>query len=162
MVKLIDVDKIENISTSKVDIKDKSLLSDIYDLSQEMIEFTENIGLGLSACQIGIFKQIFIMKYNDNNFKLMINPQKPKPLNNGKTAIYQEGCLSLPNELYHTRRFTGIWVEFYTINSSNLGSPINFVKENLVLKNLEACIYQQEFQHLQGITLRMIGIKLIK
>ena len=157
MLKLINVDKIERIKIPEVNIWDVSL-EETYNLSKEMIEFIKkDKELGLSACQVGVFKQMFIMKY-DNSFKLIINPQKPKSLNSGKTKKYQEGCLSLPNEIYHTRRFISIWTEFYTIR--NL-PEIHFVKEHLIFRNLEACIFLHEFQHLQGITLRMVGMKLI-
>ena len=160
MLKLINVDKIERIKIPEVNIWDVSL-EETYNLSKEMIEFIKkDKELGLSACQVGVFKQMFIMKY-DNSFKLIINPQKPKSLNSGKTKKYQEGCLSLPNEIYHTRRFISIWTEYYTINASDLGSPINFVKEHLIFKNLEACIFLHEYDHCNGITLRMKGMKLI-
>ncbi len=158
MLKLINVDKIERIEIQEVNIWDKSL-EETYNLSKEMIEFIKkDKELGLSACQVGVFKQMFIMKYN-NSFKLIINPQKPKSLNSGKTKKYQEGCLSLPNEIYYTRRFISIWTEFYTIR--NLFSiEKEFIKEHLIFKNLEACIFLHEYDHCNGITLRMKGMKL--
>ena len=155
MLKLINVDKIERIKIPEVNIWNESL-KETYNLSKEMIEFIKkDKELGLSACQVGVFKQMFIMKYN-NSFKLIINPQKPKSLNSGKTKKYQEGCLSLPNEIYHTRRFISIWTEYYTIR--NL-PEIHFVKEHLIFRNLEACIFLHEYDHCNGITLRMKGRK---
>jgi len=157
-MKLIKTDQIENITIPIVDIKSESI-NKLYDFYQEMIKFIKKKGLGLAACQVGTFKQFFVMKIKDN-FKIIINPRF-KPLSSGKTKKYNESCLSLPKETYQTSRFIKIWTEFYTINESDLGSPINFVKENLILKQFEACTFQHEYDHCQGITLQGRGIKVL-
>jgi peptide deformylase len=148
-MELISVDRIENIKLQKVDINEKPSVDLAYFI-MDMIDFAKyKNGLGLSACQIGIFDKIFVAKLN-NDFCAVINPSY-KPIVNGKSQIYEEGCLSLPHELYLVKRYNQILANYYSFEGDR------FIKMQKVFKLLDAVAFQHETDHCNGITIRMKG-----
>ncbi|MBI2594210.1 peptide deformylase, partial [Candidatus Curtissbacteria bacterium] len=80
---------------------DKSLESLIGDLADTLVAQTDPIGLGLSAPQIGVFKQVFVAKIR-NRVKSFINPKIVKL--SKQEVTYLEGCFSVPQLYGHVIR----------------------------------------------------------
>ena len=93
-------------------------------------------GIGLAAPQIGIAKNIAIVRFNNVLINL-INPIITK--SEDLKFFKEEGCLSFPGRVETTKRFQKI-----TINNNS-----NFIN----LKGLEAVVCQHEIDHLNGILL---------
>jgi len=155
-MRLLKVSKIEQIKSIPINLE-KEQPEDIQALGEEMITFTKrHKGIGLSACQIGVFKQLFVYKQENKKFKIVINPNY-KPISSGKTLIYQESCLSIPKELYTVKRYKKILVTFYSLNYNEFRK-----EEKIILSGLEASIFQHEYDHLRGITIRMKGKRFLQ
>lgn len=112
------------------------------DLANSMIEFMEkNNGMGLAANQIGMKKQLFVMKYNGKVWHCF----NPRIVEFGSTLCeLNEGCLSFPDQRAKLLRPESITVEY----ENALG---NIVNEEL--SGMEARCFQHEFDHLHGITM---------
>jgi peptide deformylase len=93
-------------------------------------------GIGLAAPQIGISKNIAIVRLGDFNFNL-INAKITKACN--PSIFKEEGCLSFPGRLETTTRFQEIVVEN---NYSNVNS---FIATGLI-----AVVCQHELDHLNS------------
>ena len=94
-------------------------------------------GIGLAAPQIGIAKNIAIIRM-DNNLNInLVNCKIEKGYN--PTLFKQEGCLSFPGRLEDTTRFQ----EIYAVN--NLTYPHSFVATGLL-----AVVVQHEIGHLNS------------
>lgn len=101
----------------------------------------KNNGIGIAAPQVGLNKRFFwcikticinptILSYND------------------KIVIVKEGCLSLPNQEFYVKRHLSVSVEYF----SYLGKINNsYGKITQTLYNLEAIVFQHEFDHLNGV-----------
>ena len=101
-------------------------------------------GIGLAAIQIGIPKRIIVMDISksDENKKPMffVNPiikNKDKEL-----SIYEEGCLSVPNQFAEIDRPSKCEVEYLDYNGK---------KQLLKADGLLATCIQHEMDHLEGI-----------
>lgn len=68
----------------------------------------ENAGLGLSANQIGINKQVAVVNV-DGNLLTFINPKVTSVTE--EKLLYTEGCLSIPGKILTTIRHKSITVE---------------------------------------------------
>ena len=96
-------------------------------------------GLGLSACQIGIYKQVSIIRIGE--FKLdLINPIIVSK--NGKFIYKGEGCLSFPYIYVDTDRWQSIFIEHGLEE-----------RKQSVCMNLESIVIQHEIDHQKGITI---------
>jgi len=94
-------------------------------------------GVGLAASQIGIAKNIAIIRYSNIELNL-INCKIKKGFD---SDIYrQEGCLSFPGRIEDTYRFQ----EIYIVN--NLIYPNNFIVTGFL-----SVICQHEIDHLNGV-----------
>jgi peptide deformylase len=115
------------------------------ELMNDMLEtmYAAN-GIGLAAIQIGVPKRIIVMDLSkEENKKLpmyFVNPVITKK-NNEKT-IYEEGCLSVPNQFAEIERPSKCEVEYLDYNGN---------KQNLQAENLLATCIQHEIDHLEGI-----------
>jgi len=115
------------------------------ELMNDMLEtmYAAN-GIGLAAIQIGVPKRIIVMDLSkEKNKKLpmyFVNPVITKK-NNEKT-IYEEGCLSVPNQFAEIERPSKCEVEYLDYNGN---------KQNLQAENLLATCIQHEIDHLEGI-----------
>lgn len=100
-------------------------------------------GIGLAAPQIGIHKNIAIIrisKLNGRDFSFnLINPQ----VSNGRKAAFfdQEGCLSFPDMYKRVYRYQEICVTNY-LNDQ--------VIEKFIVTGLPAVVAQHEYDHLIG------------
>lgn len=93
-------------------------------------------GIGLAAPQIGISKNIAIVRLNNTNFNL-VNAKISKGFD--KTIFRQEGCLSFPGRVEDTVRYQEIYV------TNNLIYPYSFIASGLI-----AVACQHEIDHLNG------------
>lgn len=103
-------------------------------------------GIGLSAPQIGLAKNIAIVRINDKYNINLINCRILKGYD--KSVFDGEGCLSFPNKFVKTLRYNEIYVV------ENLSEPKQFIAQGL-----PAVVIQHELDHLQGILLPDLEIK---
>lgn len=125
-------------STEVTNFKEAELIAaDMYDT------LMATKGLGLAAIQIGISKRILLMQDEENNTIVLINPI----LESGEdlAPFENEGCLSLPGELFNTMRFTKVRVRYYCLNTSSI--------ETTTFNGLPAVEFQHELDHLDGTLL---------
>ena len=101
-------------------------------------------GIGLAAIQIGIPKRIIVMDISrDENKKEPIFFVNPVIKNrNSEKAIYEEGCLSVPNQFAEIERPNKCEVEYLDYKGK---------KKILKADGLFATCIQHEMDHLEGI-----------
>lgn len=148
IVKIVTVNDLEKheqmkIKCKQVDLKNEAEMLDIRRICENMIRKigSDKNALGLSANQVGVSKRFFIMRRKSGKFDVAINPR----IFSRKNPIeYNEGCLSYPvkDRSVKVKRHGRVQVKYYTVNGE---SRCEF------LKNLEAVIYQHEFDHLNGV-----------
>ena len=115
------------------------------ELMNDMLEtmYAAN-GIGLAAIQIGVPKRIIVMDLSkEENKKLpmyFVNPLIIKK--NEQRTIYEEGCLSVPNQFAEIQRSSKCEVEYLDYNGN---------KQNLQAEGLLATCIQHEIDHLEGI-----------
>ena len=101
-------------------------------------------GIGLAAIQIGVPKRIIVMDLSkEENKKLpmyFVNPLIIKK--NEEKTIYEEGCLSVPNQFAEIQRSSKCEIEYLDFNGN---------KQNLEAEGLLATCIQHEMDHLEGI-----------
>ena len=115
------------------------------ELMNDMLEtmYAAN-GIGLAAIQIGVPKRIIVMDLSkEENKKIpmyFVNPIIVKK--NEEKTIYEEGCLSVPNQFAEINRPSKCEVEYLDYNGN---------KKNLQAEGLLATCIQHEIDHLEGI-----------
>ena len=125
-------------SVEKVGVDEKKLMDDMLDTMYEAP------GIGLAAIQIGIPKRIIVMDISrDENKKeprYFVNPVIKKK--NEVKSIYEEGCLSVPDQFAEIERPNKCEVEYLDYNGK---------KQLLKADGLLATCIQHEMDHLEGI-----------
>lgn len=121
--------------------------NEIVRIISDMFETMHNAnGIGLAANQVGLNKQIFVVDiskvegYEDTRPIALINPkiiQKSDEL-----SVYEEGCLSIPDQHEEVKRPKKITIEFY---------DTDFNKHIIEADELLARVMQHEYDHLQGV-----------
>lgn len=119
-------------------------------ISLDMIDLmNEKSGLGLSANQVGLNAQIFVMKAILNKKYgsplTVINPVIKGISNEMEEGI--EGCLSHPGLYLKVKRPKSIVVEFDTL-TDDYKSVINVETK---FDDIDARVFLHEFDHLHGI-----------
>jgi peptide deformylase len=135
----------DNFLSQQVDTVDLEKIDfDPKELKKEMVDFMlQQNGVGLSANQIGLNAQIFVIGDKEDNSSIFINPVV---LQHTKDKVIDtEGCLSFPNIFAQVKRPKEILVEYYD--------------ENLELKRdhitgYSVKVFLHEWDHLQGITFK--------
>ena len=105
----------------------------IYNL-EYAIEISDQIGVGLTAIQIGFPVRVGIVRSK----KLKLNLINPEIINGSELLIMKEGCLSFPYKFIEVRRM----------------NKIKLLNNNLDIYNLtgfEAQIIQHEIDHMNSI-----------
>jgi peptide deformylase len=100
-------------------------------------------GIGLSANQVGLDAQVFIMGDTTANTKICINPIVLQ--HTAEKTLDHEGCLSFPKMFVKVQRPKEILVEFYDENMEQVTTKIT---------GYTARVFLHEFDHLQGITMK--------
>lgn len=122
----------------------ENLEFDPKELKKEMVDFMlSKDGIGLSANQIGLDAQVFVMGDSVKNSTICINPtilQYTK-----ETVLDVEGCLSFPNTFVKIKRPKEILAQWWDEN----------LEERVVkIEGYSAKCYLHEWDHLQGITFK--------
>jgi peptide deformylase len=117
------------------------------DIEKQMIEImNKQHGVGLSANQVDLDAQIFVMEpkdlegYKDGESFAVINPRIEAV--SEQTVLGEEGCLSFPGLFFKVKRAEALVAKF--LDSNGKECKIEF-------KGWNARIFQHEFDHLYGI-----------
>ena len=94
-------------------------------------------GVGLAATQIGVPYAWYI----DKNLKVYINPEIVDDPDGEEERVF-EGCLSIPERRYATKRMSKVGVRFMNVDGET---------ELLQFSKLSAWVAQHECDHLKGI-----------
>lgn len=120
---------------------------DAKNIEKNMIDIMrKEHGVGLSANQVDLDAQIFILEpkdlegYKDGESFAIINPRIEAV--SDQTVLGEEGCLSFPGLFFKVKRAEALVAKF--LDSSGKECTIEFTGWN-------ARIFQHEFDHLQGI-----------
>ncbi len=118
-------------------------------LVQDMREtLAKEVGAGLAAPQVGVLRRIFIADIHGDGseYKEFINPEIISAT--GKNDKYYEGCLSFPGRSFRIVRAHKVKMRAQNVK----GEPFEFTAEDFVAR----CLLH-EYDHLEGITIPMIG-----
>jgi peptide deformylase len=119
--------------------------NEVRELARQMLQTMYSAeGIGLAAPQVGIHKQLIVVDCEPEKPEspplILINPVITKV--EGKLAVMQEGCLSIPDVLLDVTRRDRIEVTYKDEN----GRP-----QRLVADDLLARVIQHEVDHLNGV-----------
>ena len=118
-------------------------------LEMEKMVRSDKGSAGLAAPQVGFLKRIIVVTDKNRKPKILINPKitfySPK-----KTKM-NEGCLSIPNQLFEVERAFNVKGEYFNIKGRK-------ILETFV--GWEARVLQHEIDHLDGVLIDQIGIKI--
>jgi peptide deformylase len=121
--------------------------NDIIKLVSDMFDTMRNAnGIGLAANQVGVNKQIFVVdisvydEYKDVRPIAFINPKIIE--RSEETSVFEEGCLSIPDQHENVTRPKKIKIEF---------QDADLKSHTLEADDLLARVIQHEYDHLQGI-----------
>ena len=122
----------------KVDSDTKKLMDDMLE-TMYMAK-----GIGLAAIQVGVPKRIIVMDIGNRDKEkepmYFVNPIIKNK--NSEHSIYEEGCLSVPNQFAEVNRPSSCEVEYLDYNGN---------KKILKASGLLATCIQHEMDHLEGI-----------
>lgn len=125
-----------------VDLENPSF--DPKELRKEMEELMlSSKGIGLSANQVGLDQQVFVMGDKPDNTNICINPTVLEYTE--ETVLDLEGCLSFPHMYVKINRPKEILAEFY---------DENLEKQIVKIDGYSAKCYLHELDHLLGITMK--------
>ena len=100
----------------------------------------QNNGIGLSANQVNVDYQLFVMGSNSQSAEICINPTILQHTDD--SVLEDEGCLSFPGIFVQVKRPKEILVEYY---------DENLVQRRQHLKDYPVKVFLHEYDHLQGI-----------
>ena len=128
-------------------VKDVNIDSPEFDpkeIKDKMLDIMlNNGGIGLSANQVGLDAQVFIMGTSKEDASMCINPVVLQHTED--TTLDTEGCLSFPNYFVKVRRPKEILATWYDENLEQKKSKI----EGYTTK-----VFLHEWDHLQGVTFK--------
>jgi len=124
-----------------LDVSSDEIRSDeLNDFINSMIAcMKDRSGLGLSACQVGSDKNIFVCRLKKEGIVIAINPRVL-----GRSGNYwsrKEGCLSLPGKRRDIKRSKTIIIKFLDQTEK---------EHTLKKEKFEGAIIQHEMDHLKG------------
>ena len=123
---------------------------DPVELKKEMTELMlASNGIGLSANQVGLDAQVFVMGDSVENSTICINPTVLQYTE--ETVDDIEGCLSFPNIYVKIKRTKEILAEWYNEKLE---------KQTVKIEGYSAKCYLHELDHLLGITFKDRASKL--
>lgn len=110
-----------------------------YDGSQKV----KWLGVGMSACQVGINRPFFVMTTGKKDRSEVWYCFNPKITGHGKdTETIKEGCLSCPDAFVPVKRWRIIDVEYQELDGALIKTT---------LKGWAARIFQHEMDHINGV-----------
>ena len=128
----------KSVSVDKVD-------KDIQKLMSDMLETMYHApGIGLAAIQIGVPKRVVVMDISKESNKkepmYFVNPEIV--WKSDLKAIYEEGCLSIPNQFAKIERPESCNVRYLNYDG---------IEKEMKAKGLLATCLQHEIDHLNGV-----------
>jgi len=123
--------------SSKIEKIDKTIKNLINEMKKTL---EESQGVGLAAPQVGVNKNLVIVKIDQKNSLSILNPEILSK--SEETEIAEEGCLSLPGLWGNVERAKEIKLKFMDEKGRT---------QVVVLKDLNARITLHEIDHLNGI-----------
>ena len=102
-----------------------------------------NNGIGLSANQVGLDAQDFVMGDKENNCTMCINPEIVQ--HTEETSMEVEGCLSFPGMYVKIKRPTEILAKWF---------DENLKEQSVKIDGYTAKCFLHEWDHLQGINMK--------
>jgi peptide deformylase len=122
----------------KIDAELRRLVDDMFETMYEAP------GIGLAAIQVGVPKRVITMdlakKEEPKAPRVFINPQVL--WRSDDTAIYEEGCLSIPEFYEEVERPSKVRVKFLDLDGN---------EQELEVDGLLATCLQHEIDHLDGV-----------
>ena len=110
-------------------------------------------GVGLACPQIGIPKQVAIVRIDDEIKIDLINAEIIEKYH--EEEFDGEGCLSFPNRFERTLRHKEIVVQGDLV----LADRDEFYKNKFIVTNFAAIAVQHELDHLKGVLLPDVALK---
>lgn len=143
----------KNLETIAVDVTvDEIESSSLRDIVNRMFAtMLKQKGIGLAATQVGLNKRFFVIdttKYPNGRKAVFFNPKITGT--SGDMSLGIEGCLSFDKDAYSCPRYTKIFIEALNSNGSTI---------EMELTGVSAIVFQHELDHLNGITMDKVGIK---
>jgi peptide deformylase len=129
-------------------LKEKSLLISqlnkrVKDLAANMAEtMFKAPGVGLAAPQVGVAKQIIVVRVGENKYTALVNPKIVSA--SKETVVEEEGCLSVPDVKVPVERHLSVKLEALDLKGETVVIEAN---------ELLARVFQHEIDHLQGLTI---------
>lgn len=119
--------------------------NDIIDLLERELKNSADPGVGLAAPQIGINKKVAIIRVKEEKYINLVNPKITEK--NNPYINLEEGCLSLPGQVFNTQRYK----EIVVVDDLH---PNGFVAVGFI-----ATVIQHELDHLDSILIsdRSVG-----
>jgi len=114
------------------------------ELMDDMLEtmYASN-GIGLAAIQVGVPKRIIVMDISKDKEKKPMFFVNPEINNKNKIhSVYEEGCLSVPNQFAEIERPSTCEVKYLDYNGN---------QKIIKAEGLLATCIQHEMDHLEGI-----------
>ena len=114
------------------------------ELMDDMLEtmYASN-GIGLAAIQVGVPKRIIVMDLSKDKEKKPMFFVNPEINNKNKIhSVYEEGCLSVPNQFAEIERPSTCEVKYLDYNGN---------QKIIKAEGLLATCIQHEMDHLEGI-----------
>ncbi len=129
--------KLASVKISSIDFNPQQLKTEMVDI------MLQHNGIGLSASQVGLDKQLFVMGDSTDNCSMCINPEIMQ--HTEETIVDVEGCLSFPNIFVQVKRPKEILVQYF---------DENLEQKRQHLTGYSAKCFLHEYDHLQGITFK--------
>jgi peptide deformylase len=128
------------------DLTPEEIVSDeIQILVQNMLETAaHHKAQGIAAPQVGVLKNIIIYQSNQNQAKILYNPEIIGK--RGKFWSRNEGCLSVPGFRADIKRFKEVVVTALMYIKGSLGTQVR-----IRARPFESVVIQHEMDHLNGI-----------
>lgn len=136
--KILTYPENKEILTQKSE-KIEEITDEIKALAQDLMDTLKShkTGVGISAIQIGVAKQMCIVKDNVN-YIIMINPKITRTRG---SVLFEEGCLSAPGATKKVMRAQKVWCSY-----TNLEGKQKTIDQG----GLTSIIIQHELDHFDG------------
>jgi len=126
----------------------KQKATDVGDVDGALVQLCDDMiqtmydapGLGLAAPQVGVQKRLFVYDLQDEHGpKVLVNPTIVESRGEWE---YHEGCLSIPGLYFDIVRPKEVHIRGYDLDGNEV---------DLEADELEARLFQHEFDHLEGV-----------
>jgi len=139
----------KSIENDRTKLRRKGELIQTEDLKEIIKDLEDSLegrhGYGLAGIQIGVQKQIAIIRMSTMNINLV----NPRIIEKENKIVFEEGCLSFPGLYIKTDRFSNVTFENYEYDENSK----SYSYKRYAVEGLEALVIQHEVDHLNGITI---------